>query len=50
MLHTTEVKAIFVISLAYFSQNLVAMATFLRPLQSEIASLDWSTTKTPCYK
>jgi len=36
--------------LAYFSQNLVAMATSLRPLQSEMSSLDWSTTKTPCYK
>ena len=36
---------------AYFGQNLVAMATSmatsLRPLQSEISSLDWSTTKTP---
>ena len=36
--------------LAYFGQNLVAMATPLRPLQSEMSSLDWSTTKTPCYK
>jgi len=34
--------------LAYFAQNLVAMATSLRPLQSEMFSLDWSTTKTPC--
>ena len=33
--------------LAYFGQNLVAMATSLRPLQSEMSSLDWSTTKTP---
>ena len=29
--HTTEVMAIFVIFLAYFGQNLVAMATSLRP-------------------
>jgi len=36
--------------LAYFGQNLVAMATSLRPLQSEMSSLDWSTTKPPCYK
>jgi len=36
--------------LAYFGQNLVVMATSLRPLQSEVSSLDWSTTKTPCYK
>ena len=36
--------------LAYFGQNLVAMATSLRPLQSEMSSLDWSTTKTPCNK
>jgi len=46
---TTEVVAIFDL-LAYFSQNLVAMATSLRPLQSEMSSLDWSTTKTPCCK
>jgi len=32
--------------LVYFGQNLVAMATFLRPLQSEMSYLDWSTTKT----
>ena len=50
MLHTTEVMAIFVIFFAYFGQNLVAMATPLTPLQSEMSSLDWSTTKTPCYK
>jgi len=36
--------------LAYFGQNLVAMATSLRTLQSEMSFLDWSTTKTPCYK
>jgi len=36
--------------LAYFGQNLVAMATSLRPLQSEMSSLDWPTTKTPCYE
>jgi len=37
---------------AYFGQNLLAMATFLKPLQSEMSSssLDWPTTKTPCYK
>jgi len=33
---------------AYFGQNLVAMATSLRHLQSEMSSLDWSTTKIPC--
>jgi len=33
--------------LAYFGQNLVAMATSIRPLQSEMSSLDWSTMKTP---
>jgi len=32
---------------AYFGQNLVAMATSLRPLPSEMSCLDWSTTKTP---
>jgi len=32
---------------AYFRQHLVYMATSLRPLQSEMSSLDWSTTKTP---
>jgi len=32
---------------AYFGQNLVAVATSLRLLQSEVSSLDWSTTKTP---
>jgi len=32
--------------LAYFGQNLVAMATSLRLLQSAVSSLDWSTTKT----
>jgi len=36
--------------LAYFGQNLVPMATCLRTLQSEMSSLDWPTTKTPCYK
>ena len=45
----TEVMAIFVI-FGLFGQNLVAMATSLRPLESEISSLVWSTTKTPCYK
>jgi len=33
--------------LAYFGQNLVAMATSLRALQSNMSSFDWSTTKTP---
>jgi len=32
--------------LAYFGQNLVAMATSLRPLQSQMSSSDWSTPKT----
>jgi len=32
---------------AYLGQNLVAVATSLRPLQWEMSSLDWSTTKTP---
>ena len=36
--------------LAYFGQNVVAMATSLRPSHSEMSFLDWSTTKTPCYK
>jgi len=35
---------------AYFGQNLVAMATSLRLLQSEMFSLDWLTMKTPYYK
>ena len=35
---------------AYFGQNLFAVTTSLRPLQSEMSSLDWSTRKTPCYK
>jgi len=48
--HNSEVMAIFVIILVYFGQNLVAMATSLRSLQSEMSSSDWSTTKTPCYK
>jgi len=33
--------------LAYFGENVVAIATSLRPLQSEMSSLDWPTTKTP---
>jgi len=37
--------------LAYFVQNLVVMATYVRPLHSEISSLAWSrSTKTLCYK
>jgi len=47
MLHTTEVMAIFFEFLAYFGQKLVAIATSLRPLQSEMFPLDWRTTKTP---
>ena len=39
---TTEVVAIFVI----FGQNLVATATSLRPLQSEMFYLDWLSPKT----
>jgi len=46
MSHTTEVMAIFVVFFAYFGQNVVAMATSLRPLQSEMSSFDWSTPKT----
>ena len=37
--------AIFVRFFAYFGQNLFAMAMSLRPLQSEISSLDWLTPK-----
>ena len=29
--------------LAYFGQNLIAMATFLRTMQSEMSSSDWPT-------
>jgi len=36
--------------LVYLGQNLVAMAKSLRTLQSEMSSLDWSTTKTLYYK
>ena len=52
MLHTAEVMVIFVIFclFEYFGQNIVAMATSLRPLQSEMSSLDWSIMKTPCYE
>jgi len=49
MSHRTEVMAIFVRFFAYFGQNLVAMATSLRPLQSEISCLDWLTLK-PCHR
>ena len=35
---------------AYFGKTLVAMATSLRPLQSEMSSLDWQIMKTSCYK
>ena len=37
-------------SFAYFGQNLVAMSTSLRTLQSEMSCLDCSTLKTPCCK
>jgi len=50
MLHTTEIMVVFVRLFAYFGQNLVAMATPLRPLQLEISSFDWLTTQTPFYK
>jgi len=43
--HTTEVWPICDI-FAYFGHKLVAMATSLRLLQSEVSSLDWSTPKT----
>jgi len=46
MTHTTEVITIFVRFFAYFGQKLVAMATSLRSLQSEMSSLDLPTTKT----
>jgi len=42
MMHTTKVMAIFVI----FLPNFGTMATSLRPLQSEMSYLDWSTPKT----
>ena len=45
MSHTTEVITIFVKFFAYFGQNLVAMATLLRHLQSQISSFDWLTRK-----
>ena len=35
---------------AYFGQNLVAMATSLRPSESEMSTLDWTTRKSPGYK
>ena len=46
MLHAIEVVAIFVI-FDYFGPNLVAMAMSLRPLQSEMSSLDWIDHKNP---
>jgi len=45
---TTEVMAIFDF-LAYFGLNLVAMATTLGPLESEMSSLDSMISKTPGY-
>jgi len=36
--------------LYYLGRNLVAVATFLRTLQSEMSYSDWPTTKTPCWK
>jgi len=47
---TVEVMAIFLIFWPILAKNLVAMVTPLRPLQSEISSLDWLTAKTPYYK
>jgi len=38
-MHTTEDMTICVTFLAYFGQNLVAMATPLRPLQSEMSNV-----------
>jgi len=49
MLHTTEVMAMFVIFFCLF-WLFFAMATSFRLLQSEMSSLDCSTTKTPCCK
>jgi len=46
MSHTTEVMTILCEIFAYFGQNLVAMTTFPRPLQSEMSSLESSTPKT----
>jgi len=40
----------FLCFLAYFGRNLAVVATFLRPLQSQIFYLGWSTTKAQCYK
>jgi len=48
MLHTTEVMIMFVIFLPILA--FFAMATSFRLLQSEMSSLDYSTTKTPCCK
>jgi len=45
--HTAEVMAIFVRFFAYFGQNLVAMATSLRPLHSGTSFLNWPSTKNP---
>jgi len=49
LLHTTEVMTIFVKFVCLFGQNLVAMATFLRSLQSGMSSLDWPITKRHFY-
>jgi len=46
MLHTTEAGH-FCDIFAYFGQNLVAMATSPTPVQTEMPSLDWLTTKPP---
>jgi len=46
MSYTIKVMA-FCDIFACFGQNLVAMETSLRPLQSQMSSLDWSTPKTP---
>jgi len=47
MLHITEVVAIFVIFLHILAKKMVGMGTSLRPLQSEMSSLDWPITKNP---
>jgi len=46
MSHIDEVMVIFVRFVAYFGQNLFAMAMSVRPLQSEMSYLDWLIPKT----
>jgi len=45
--HLSNCWALVVIFWAYCGQNLVAMATSLRPLRSVLSSLYWLTTETP---